>query len=193
MTWLFAFLFSACLTKNNNARTSASTIVIKKPKEILLNKPRSGTIRDGVFRDETYPFQGVVPDGWVAEMGPIDGAMRLRMKNESLGTVVEMWRFVDILDQPAPRSDCDWAFVDKGRYAIPKNDPPLLVGTCLSRTADGMIVFGVLRPRPQGTWQFEIHSPSHKMLESKREGERILKGFEWVLADGTKPALPQID
>ena len=126
-------------------------------------------------------------------MGPIEGAMRLRLTHQKLGVVVEMWRFVDILEQPAPRSNCEWGFVDKGRYAVPDKESSLLVATCLSTEGEGNIVFGILRSRPQGTWQFEIHVPQKHMLIGKRKGEDVLKGFEWVLSDGRKQALPQRD
>ena len=188
MNFLF-LLINACFCRPPPVTqpTDKSTVEIRFDDPDLV----SGKIVDGVFQDAIFPFQGAVSDEWEVKFGAKFGMHRLGLYHPVTSTRIEIWRFPYPLIEPAPLDFCDWSFVDLGLYSNSSPADPRMVATCFPEDSARPFVFGMLRHRNQGTWQFEIHTAPKNMLLSKKIGEELLSNFFWT--DEQDPVLQQIN
>ena len=139
----------------------------------------SGAINNGIYRDAHFLLHGEISDEWEVGFGFEFALKRAVFTHIPSSTTVEVWRFPYPMVEPAPLDFCRWSFIDLGLYGRSSTGDPRVVATCFPSTADGSIVFGILRHRRESTWQFKIHTSAQNMLYSKLVGEELLMKLYW--------------
>jgi len=135
----------------------------------------SGQLLDGRFVDDEYGLSIAVPEGWAAEPGAADDALRLRLRHGPTGALIELWAFSARLTEPAPRPDCAWDFRDGGAYRTLPTAELLMVATCRPTEPTEPRVLAWLTVRGGMTWQVELHTPAEQMAPAREAGEAVLR------------------
>ena len=146
---------------------------------------RSGMVSDGVYQDQIYALHGEIPTDWAVEYGGTYESFRLRLISPEKDVKIEIWRFRDIILQPAPNPNCMWSFIDRGFYAA--DQQKTLVTTCFPNTPADSFIFAYIHHWGRGSWQFEIHTSQADYWEGKQKGDAILRNFHW--SDDNTPVL----
>lgn len=174
---MFFVLFVGCLGKlrvdtNKPSETQKETIFNEEEKEDF-----SGTYIDGVFRDKTFPLEGVVSDSWNIQPQNRVGSLRFRAQHTIEFVTVEIWQFSEIMLQPAEHDFCSWSFLDRGYYS--NTHTKQITSTCIPHNTSGIYVFAYIYHWGGSTWQFEIHTDMQESIGGKKTGEALLQQFTW--------------
>ena len=175
---MFLFIFMSCafFTKINDSIINERE-VMQQDKPNLLNQNLtqtisfSGKIVDNRYVDSENGLKVPVHEA-LFEIGHNDSNRKLKAIYTNF--IIEYWFFDDILIQPAPLQDCTWDFIDRGMYQTIKKYNINVVATCFPNENNDYITFGYFNYINGGTWQIEAHLPIDKMLESKKEVEKII-------------------
>lgn len=155
------------------------TATINKPEVQTERKPvdkKTGTEKDGIFYDYTFPFSAVIPSDWQVDPQPQGSSMRLRLKHSTKDTIIEVWYFQEIILSPTRHDFCTWSFIDRAQYDLSTED--IIVATCVPDDTEAPFVFAYIK-HWSGSWQFEIHVPQAQYIEEKKEAEKVLSQFYW--------------
>ncbi len=139
---------------------------------------RAGIVRDGIFEDSRWGFRLPLPPGWTVTPGPDSGALRVELSDPTSGTRVEIWVFEDLGDQPRPRAECRWTFVDAGRYRAIGRFEATTTAACTPDNPRDARVFAWLLPGVGYGIQAEIHVPPDALAAGRRDGEAVVRGLE---------------
>ena len=167
---LFSKINDALITKQEVVQQEKDKVNILK-KNLTQTVSFSGKIIDNIYIDKENGLKVPVNEA-IFEIGHNDSNRKLKAVYTNF--VIEYWFFDDILIQPAPLQDCTWDFIDRGMYQTTKKYNINVVATCFPKENNDYITFGYFNYINGGTWQIEAHLPIDKMLESKKEAEKII-------------------
>ncbi|RME23852.1 MAG: hypothetical protein D6798_12640 [Deltaproteobacteria bacterium] len=139
----------------------------------------AGFVADGVFTDSRWGLTLPIPDGWEAQPGLDQGALRVAVVDPVRGTRVELWVFRSLGTAPRPRSDCRWTFVDTGRYRAAGLPGPLTTATCTPDDPTAPRVYAWLLPAEHYGVQAELHVPVTALVDGRHDAEAILRGLRF--------------
>ena len=164
------FLGLACMPKDGGPTEvgTAPPLVVERP---------SGTVRDGVFRDEAHGFQVPLLEGWVAQPGPSSGLMRVALRHVPTDTLMEVWVFEGTGLSPRQREGCEWTFQSKGR-SLPFSEE-VVVAVCTPDDPSSRRVFGTVFGHNNLVVQIEAHAPTDALVEGKDAADRVIRLIRW--------------
>lgn len=140
-------------------------------------EPPSGTVRDGVFRDEAHGFQVPLLEGWVADPGPSNGLMRVAMMHIPTDTRMEVWVFEGQGLSPRQREGCEWTFQSKGRALSVSEE--VVIAVCTPNDPSSRRVFGTIFSHNNLVVQIEAHTPTDALVEGKDAADRVIRLIRW--------------
>ena len=150
-----------------------SAVLVVEPPPVTVSEPAAGAIDAGRFSDRRHDFEIGVPPGWQAEIWPDSGALRISLLHDLTGTRLEAWAFEHRIDQPAPRGDCTWGFVDDGIYR--EVIRPRMVASCTPEDPERPRTSAYIFDHGATTWQLELHVPVEYLSAGRKTGEEVLQ------------------
>ncbi len=140
--------------------------------------PASGTIDAGTYRDATFPLTAAVPAEWTAAPGRAGSALRVSLTHAPTAAHIEVRALVGEPAAPAPRSDCDWRFVDTANYRSgPEIPGPRTVASCVPREGASPRGQGWYVARDGVAWQVEAWVPPGVASEALPAVDAALRGI----------------
>lgn len=182
---LWAFISLACACGHSPSRPTESSGVSGHESTPPAPPPPAGSLVDGRFEDAHLPLSLGVEEGWVANVGRGDGALRLGMEHVATGTRMEVWAFSDGDADLHPRAGCHWTFRDEGAYSTLRVPGPVQVATCTPLEPGGPLVLDTWVEVEGTAFHFETIIPHGRLREGRRAADEILATVRF--ASGARP------
>ncbi|MFH1469345.1 MAG: hypothetical protein ABIO70_33480 [Pseudomonadota bacterium] len=136
----------------------------------------AGAVLDRRFEDASYPFGLTLTEGWVAQPGASDGALRLALDHVPTGATLEVRVLHSASTAPRPRDGCTWSFQDSGAYGALHATEARDVATCTPDDPDAPLVLSWILVREALAYHLELAVPPGRLLQARRAARGLLDG-----------------